>query len=68
MAGDADAFRPVAEGQVARMRDLHHRLEGFVDHSSHDRRHLMTDLEASATDEAADLLGGVRPDKAPPPG
>ena len=31
---------------------------GFVDHSSHDRRHLMTDHEAQATDEAADLLGG----------
>ena len=49
---------PVAEQQVARMRDLHHRLERFVDHSSHDRRHLMTDHEATATDEAARLLGG----------
>ena len=62
-AGDADAFRAGRRRrQVARMRDLHHRLEGFVDHSSHDRRHLLTDLEASATDEAADLLGGIRPD------
>ena len=58
LAGDGAAFRPVAEQQVARMRDLHHRLDGFVDHSSHDRRHLMTDHEATATDEAARLLGG----------
>lgn len=57
-AGDDAAFRPVAEQQVARIRDLHHRLEQFVDHSSHDRRHLMTDHEATATDEAARLLGG----------
>jgi Family of unknown function (DUF6062) len=68
VAGDDAAFRPVAERQVARMRDLRHRLDGFVDHSSHDRRHLLTDLEAAATDEAADLLGGRRPDKDPPPG
>jgi hypothetical protein len=61
VAGSDDAFRPIAERQVARMRDLAHRLDGFVDHSSHDRRHLMTDLEAQATDEAADLLGGPRP-------
>ncbi len=58
VAGDDAAFRPIAERQVARMRDLQHRLDGFVDHSSHDRRHLMTDHEARATDEAADLLGG----------
>ena len=68
VAGPDDAFRPVAEGQVARMRDLRHRLDGFVDHSSHDRRHLLTDLEAAATDEAADLLGGAERDKAPPRG
>lgn len=60
-ASDEPAFRPIAERQVARIRDLRHRLDGFVDHSSHDRRHLLTDLEARATDEAADLLGGPRP-------
>ena len=52
VAGGDAAFRPVAERQVARMRDLRHRLDGFVDHSSHDRRHLLTDLERTATDEA----------------
>jgi hypothetical protein len=61
VAGGHDDFRPIAERQVARMRDLQHRLDGFVDHSSHDRRHLMTDLETAATDEAADLLGGPAP-------
>jgi hypothetical protein len=58
VAGDAPAFRPVAEQQVGRVQDLRHRLDGFVDHSSHDRRHLLTDFEAHATDEAAALLGG----------
>lgn len=58
VAGDDAAFRPIAERQVARMRDLQHRLDGFVNHSSHDRRHLMTDHETQATDEASDLLGG----------
>ena len=63
VAGGSAAFRPIAERQVGRMRDLQHRLDGFVDHSSHDRRHLMTDHEARATDEAADLLGGDKPDR-----
>ncbi len=58
VAGDDAAFRPIAERQVGRIQDLRHRLDGFVDHSSHDRRHLMTDREVRATDEAADLLGG----------
>jgi hypothetical protein len=62
-AGDDAAFRPIAERQVGRIQDLRHRLDGFVDHSSHDRRHLMTDHEVRATDEAADLLGG-REDRA----
>jgi hypothetical protein len=61
VAGGNDDFRPIAERQVARMRDLQHRIDGFVDHSSHDRRHLMTDRETTATDEAADLLGGPAP-------
>jgi hypothetical protein len=58
VAASEAAFRPIAERQVGRMQDLRHRLDGFVDHSSHDRRHLMTDHEVRATDEAADLLGG----------
>lgn len=61
VASGEPAFLPIAERQVARVRDIRHRLDGFVDHSSHDRRHLLTDLEAAATDEAADLLSGPRP-------
>ena len=61
VASGEPAFRPIAERQVARVRDIRHRLDGFVAHSSHDRRHLLTDLEAAATDEAADLLSGPRP-------
>ena len=34
---------------------------GFVDHSSHDRRHLLTDREATAAGEAAEALGGTEP-------
>jgi Family of unknown function (DUF6062) len=57
-AGDDAAFQPVARKQLARLEDLHDRLEGFVDHSSHDRRHLLTDRESVAAREAAGVLGG----------
>ena len=33
------------------------RLDGFAHHSSHDRRHLMTDDEKTAADEATGVLG-----------
>ncbi len=61
VAGDDAAFEPVARRQLARLEDLGVRLAGFADHSSHDRRHLLTDHEAKAADEAADALGGTEP-------
>ena len=44
------------------------RLEGFVDHSAHDRRHRLTDLERGAAREAADALGGAEVQPAPTSG
>ncbi|HYU50469.1 MAG TPA: DUF6062 family protein [Candidatus Limnocylindria bacterium] len=44
--------------QDARVRDIRHRLERFAKHSSHDRRHHLTDDERDAADHAAALLGG----------
>ena len=41
-----------------RLDDLRRRLDGFVDHSAQDRRHLLTDEERAAADEAARLLAG----------
>ena len=57
-AGSEKAFEPVARAQLARFEDLSRRLEGFAHHSSHDRRHLLTDKERSAADEATRVLGG----------
>lgn len=57
-AGDAPAFAPLAEHHLARLEDLRARLEGYAHHSAHDRRHLMTDGERAAADEAARLLAG----------
>lgn len=58
-SGEA-AFEPVARRQLARLEALRVRLDGFAHHSSHDRRHLMTDPERTAADEATRLLGGDR--------
>ena len=58
-AGDAPAFAPIAGRQLARLEDLRARLEGFVDHSAHDRRDGLTDPERHAADEAARVLGGT---------
>jgi hypothetical protein len=44
--------------QLDRIRTLDARLDGAAHHSSHDRRHLMTDEERAAADAAARLLGG----------
>jgi hypothetical protein len=44
--------------QVERFEALRIRLDGFAHHSSHDRRHLMTDEERTAADEATRVLGG----------
>ena len=57
-AGDEASFAPIAEHHLARLEDLRRRLEGFVDHSAQDRRHLLTDEERAAADEAARLLAG----------
>lgn len=58
VGGDASSMGPVIERQLERLDDLERRLEGYAHHSAHDRRHLLTDAERSAADEAARLLGG----------
>jgi Family of unknown function (DUF6062) len=58
-AGDETAMQPIIDRQLARLDDLAHRLDGYAHHSAQDRRHLMTDGERSAADEAARLLGGT---------
>lgn len=50
----------VANAQIARVGELVGRLDAFAHHSSHDRRHLLTDAERLAADEAAAFLGGRR--------
>ena len=57
-AGSDRAFEPVARAQVARLEDLRRRLDGYAHHSSHDRLHLLTDVERTAADEATRTLGG----------
>ena len=57
-AEDEASFAPIAAHHLARLEDLRRRLGDFVDHSAQDRRHLLTDEERSAADEAARLLGG----------
>ena len=48
----------VVDAQLARLDDLRARLEGFAHHSAQDRRHLLTDEERAAADEASRVLGG----------
>ncbi len=48
----------IERGQAARIRDVRQRLDRFAKHSSHDRRHRLTDDERRAADDAAGLLGG----------
>lgn len=57
-AGDSPAFDAVAERRLARLEDLRARLDGYAHHSAQDRRHLLTDDERAAADEAARLLAG----------
>ena len=59
-AGTDQAFEPVARRQLARLAALRRRLEGFAQHSSHDRYHLLTEEERTAADEATEALGGDR--------
>ena len=58
VAGDEASFAPMAAHQLDRLDNLRARLGGFVDHSAQDRRHLLTDEERAAADEAARLLAG----------
>jgi hypothetical protein len=57
-AGDEAAIAPIIAHHLARLEELRSRLDAFVDHSAQDRRHLLTDDERAAADEAAHLLGG----------
>ena len=50
--------RPPWRRQADRVQDLRDRLERFAKHSSHDRRHHLTDEERRAADDAAAFLGG----------
>ena len=58
VAADDAAFAPIGTHHLERLDDLRRRLGGYVDHSAQDRRHLLTDDERSAADEAARLLRG----------
>ena len=58
-AGDEPAFAPILVRQIERLEDVRSRLDAYSDHSAQDRRHLMTDDEARAADEAARALGGT---------
>lgn len=60
-AVDTDTWRPVGDHQLGRVHELIARLHSFAHHSSHDRRHLITDDERRSADEAASLLGGSPP-------
>jgi hypothetical protein len=59
LARDEPAWAPIARRQLERLEDVRTRLDGFADHSAHDRRELMTDPERTAADDAAKLLGGA---------
>ena len=56
--GDDPALAAVADAQLERLGGLQARLEGYARHSAQDRRHLLTEAERSAADEAARALGG----------
>jgi Family of unknown function (DUF6062) len=56
---DEPAWAPIARRQLERLEDIRIRLDGFADHSAHDRRELLTDAERAAADDAAALLGGA---------
>jgi hypothetical protein len=58
IAADSAPFRPVVERQLARLAELSARLEGYAHNSAQDRRHLMTDDQRAASDEASRILGG----------
>jgi Family of unknown function (DUF6062) len=55
----APAWDGVEARQLDRLRELADRLETFAHTSSHDRRHLQTDADRGAVDEAAAVLGST---------
>ncbi len=57
-AGDSPSFAPLADRQLARLDDLAERLDEYAHNSAPERRHLMTDEQRKAADEAARALGG----------
>ena len=56
--GDQASVAPIAQHHLGRLEDLRRRLDGYAHHSAQDRRHLLTDDERAAADEAARLLAG----------
>jgi Family of unknown function (DUF6062) len=60
-ASGVASWDAVEDRQRTRIEELRERLRLFVHHSSHDRRHLITDEERRSADEAARLLGGTPP-------
>jgi hypothetical protein len=63
MAGAGVAsWAPVEARQRARIAELRERLRLYAYHSSHDRRHLLSEEEQRSADEAARLLGGTPPE------
>jgi hypothetical protein len=58
VAEDAATFAPIAERQLARLEDLERRLDQYAHNSAPERRHLMTDEQRRAADEASRVLGG----------
>jgi hypothetical protein len=61
-AGDAPSFASIAYRQLGRLDDLAQRLDAYAHNSAPERRHLMTDDERGAADEATRVLGGDRPE------
>jgi hypothetical protein len=58
VGGEAPAFGPIVERQLARMDDLAGRLDAYAHNSAPERRQLMTDDQRGAADEASRVLGG----------
>lgn len=55
------AWAPVGAAQLERLREVLARLDGFIDNSSHDRMHLLSDDESRSLREATAILGGGEP-------
>jgi uncharacterized protein DUF6062 len=60
MAADpgTTSWYSVEARQLARLRDIHDRLEAFAHRSSHDRRHSITESQRASVAAAINLLGG----------